>query len=350
MKLTWVKKCPCCLSDKLAFYNRPERHLFCTVCFHRRKSLIPNDDYYGRLSGRSKMLENNLKKKNLGRLRSLRQYLKKGMKILEVGCAEGALGKALKRRLQVVYYGIEPSRDSAAARKKLDGIWDSLRKIPKNIHFDLILSFHVLEHINALGPHISELYKLLDDDGILILEVPNYFGNKRLPWDFNKEHIHLFSLTSVSCLLEKHGLEIREVSTGNYESAIYNDSIRVIAGKRKSVQDKKSSLAKRFKKFLGDRFVIYGMGGDFESLVLPYIKTSSILTIIDSSPKIIGQRIIGKTIQGPGSVAKYFNKRFLIATYRYQKEIFRVLTLKGISRSRIVTLEDIFSSEPLLDE
>jgi len=341
-KLIRIKKCPCCSSNKITFYRAPEPHLFCTTCFHRRKDSIPRD-YYRRLSGRSKMLQKNLKKKSLERLKFLRQYLKKGMKILEVGCAEGALGEAIKRKFQISYYGIEPSRDSGTASTILDGVWGSLKKIPKNIRFNLILSFHALEHINAVVTHISGLYKLLDDDGILILEVPNYFGNKRLPWDFNKEHIHLFSLTSVSRLLEKQGFGISELRTGHYEAAIYNDSMRIIAHKRKSFKKQKCNLGDRFRQYLGNQCIIYGTGGDFEALVLPYIRVSNVFAIIDGSPENIGKRVIGKTVQGPGAVVKYLSKRFLIATYRYQEEIFKILTKKGINKSQIVTLEGIYS-------
>jgi SAM-dependent methyltransferase len=264
------------------------------------------------------------------------------MKILELGCAEGFLGEAIKQKFSVTYCAIEPSGDIKIAREKLDKVWGSVNEISTNMQFNLILIFHVLEHIYNVNI-MSRLYKLLRDDGIIVIEVPHCFGNKRLPWDFNKEHIHLFSLTSISRLLERQGFDIKELCTGYYESVIYNDSMRIIAYKRKSFKEQKNNLVDRFQQYLGNRYIIYGAGGDFEALVAPYIKADNILAIIDSSKNKIGKRIIRKTIQGPKAVVKYLNEKFLIATYRYQEEILNFLTKKKVDKSQIVTLEDIFS-------
>jgi 2-polyprenyl-3-methyl-5-hydroxy-6-metoxy-1,4-benzoquinol methylase len=344
MQSTLAKKCPCCLSNRIIFYKNPEPHLFCSICLHRFKNLVPARNYYKNLSGRSIMFEKSLEKKSIERQKFLGQYLKNGMQILELGCAEGALGEAIKRNFAVTYYGIEPSRDAKIARAKLDKVWESVNKISANVQFNLILAFHVLEHIHNIGNIMSKIYKLLSDNGIIVLEVPNYFGNKRLPWDFNKEHIHSFSLTSISCLLEKQGFHIKELSTGNYESAIYNDSMRIIASKRKSFQERKRSLVGRFRQYLGDRYIIYGAGGDLKALVLPYIKASNVLAVIDSSKNKIGKRIIDKVVQGPEAITKYLNQRFLIATYRYQGEILKIITKKGVDKSQIITLEDILEN------
>jgi FlaA1/EpsC-like NDP-sugar epimerase len=95
---------------------------------------------------------------------------------------------------------------------------------------------------------------------------------------------------------------------------------------------------------LGDRYIIYGAGGDLKALVLPYIKASNVLAVIDSSKNKIGKRIIDKVVQGPEAITKYLNQRFLIATYRYQGEILKIITKKGVDKSQIITLEDILEN------
>lgn len=341
---TKVLICPCCESGRVIFYRTPQPHIFCRVCLHRYKNFIPTQNYYKKLSGRSKMLENCLKKKNTERLKFLRQYLRKGIQILELGCAEGFLGEAIKRNFAVTYYGIEHSGDAKIATEKLDKVWTSVRKIRQNMRFNLILAFHTLEHIRNIKYIISKLYKLLSENGVIVIEVPNRFGNKRLPWDFHKEHIHSFSPTSIACLLERQGFNIKKLTTGYYESAIYNDSMRVIACKRKSLKELKGNLADCYQRYLGHQCIIYGVGGDFETLVLPYVKASNVLALIDSSKNKIGKRIIGKIVQGPEAIAKYRGERFLIATYRYREEILKILIKKGIHRSQIITLEDILEN------
>ena len=290
------------------------------------------------------MLEENLGRKSRERLEFLEQYLQRGMLILEIGCAEGALGEVIRRNFDVAYYGIEPSLDAKIAISRLDEVWVSINKVPPNLQFDIIIAFHVFEHIHNIGNMMSKLCKLLSSNGIIIFETPNYFGNTRLPWDFNKEHIHLFSPASISCLLEKRGVGVRELSTGHYESAIYDDSMRVVGSKKKGEKELKHNFVDRLQRLLGDRYIIYGIGGDFEALVLPYVKASSVIAIIDSSKDKVGKRVIGKTVQGPGVIDDYLTEIFFIATYRYQNQIIQVLNEKGICRSHIITLQDILEN------
>lgn len=337
-------KCPCCESNTAIMKKIPELHLFCKQCLHCYKRYTLHKNHYKQLSGRSRNLEKSLEKKNIERIKFIGKYLQNGIQILELGCAEGFLGEAVKRNFDINYCGIEPSRDAEIAKTKLDNVWESLKKIPPDTQFNIILAFHVLEHIRNIRVVLSKLFTLLNDDGILIMEVPNYFGNKRLPWDFNKEHIHLFSPSSISCALEKRGFKIIELKTGFYESAIYNDSIRVIAYKENSSKELKYKLIDHFQQYLGDQYIIYGIGGDFEALVLPYIKASNVIAIIDSSKNKIGRCIIGKNVQGPEAISNYQNKKILISTYKYQNEILMFLDRKGIDITNIVTLEDIYAT------
>jgi len=335
-------KCPCCESNNVILLKSPQPHLFCHACSHRRKSAGFPKDYYQKLSGRSKMLEDDFKKKNNYRLEFLKKYLRDGIKILEFGCAEGSLGRAVKRGFKVDYCGIEPSLDAREAKLSLDKVWKSINSVPSSERFDFSLSFLSLEHISNVGRVVSKFYKLLNDKGVIVAEVPCCHGNKLVPWDFNKEHFHLFSPSSISSLFERKGLCLKEFSLGHYESAIYNNSIRLAVVKRKRFKELKNSLCGYFSKYLGSRFVIYGLGGDFEALVKPYIKASNVLAVIDASKDKIGKCLFGRVVQGPQALNKYINEKFLIATYRYQKEILKLLSDRGVNRADIVTLEDIF--------
>lgn len=334
-------KCPCCESETIILRQFPEPHLFCVTCGHHRKSFRPPKDYYGKLSGRSKMLEKDLKNKIAERVKYLRPYLNNGVRILEIGCAEGALGKKIKDNFKVFYCGIEPSHDAEIAATKLDRVWKSVEKVPSKTRFDFIFLFHTLEHVDNIGRLVSTLYSLLSSQGSIVVEVPYCFGNKFLPWDHNKEHTHLFSPASISCLLEKHGFNVREISANHFESAVYNDSMRIIATKRKTFGELKNVMVNRFKQSLGDRYVIYGTGGDFKSLALPYIKAAAVAAILDSSKDKIGKRMLGKIIQGPEALVDHPNEKILIATYRYQKEIIKLLEKRGVKKTRIITLEDV---------
>jgi FlaA1/EpsC-like NDP-sugar epimerase len=114
---------------------------------------------------------------------------------------------------------------------------------------------------------------------------------------------------------------------------------------RQSFSEKRRNLIKRFQELLGKCCVIYGAGGDFSTLVSPYLKSEQVVAIIDSSEEKIGKRIIGKIVQSPRMVCKYLNNKFLISSYRYQNEIQKFLKKKGVGKPQIITLEDIFRSD-----
>lgn len=337
-------KCPCCKNEKIIFRLAPEPHYVCKLCFHRWKQTFRAADYYKRLSGRSRMLERDLCRKNKERYKFLEKFLYKGMRVLEVGCAEGNFGDIIKHNLPVVYCGVEPSQDSKIATTKFDKVWSSVKQMPLNAQFDAILAFHVLEHIHNVGDAVSELYKSLKRNGLFIAEVPDFSGNKILPWDFNKEHIHLFRASSISLLFTRAKMDILELGSGYYESAIYNNSIRIVARKNEKKHLVRNLLRERLRRLLGERYVIFGIGGDFEGLVKPYIRTENVIGVIDSDKDKIGKRILKRTIQGPEVLSRYRREKILISTYRYSGEILNFLIGKGIVKSRIVTLEDIYES------
>ncbi|MCX8146155.1 MAG: class I SAM-dependent methyltransferase, partial [Azovibrio sp.] len=66
-------------------------------------------------------------------------------RVLEVGCAEGALGEAIKTRFAVTYEGIELSQDAERAQAKLDRVYRTPAALTAAPPYDLIVSFHVLE-------------------------------------------------------------------------------------------------------------------------------------------------------------------------------------------------------------
>ena len=315
--------------------------MFCKACCHIKKDLSLAAGYYHRQSGRSKLLEMSVAIKNGERAAFIKRFLKKGQKILELGCAEGSLGELIRRSFSVSYYGLEPSEDAKTAKLKLNGLWNSAQAIPGNFKFDLILGFHVLEHICVVEKIVPELCRLLKDDGRLVFEVPCHSGNDRVPWDFNKEHAHLFSAASLACLFENRGFEIESLTTGHYESAVYSNSIRIVARKKRASQRQKADLSQRIKRLLGRRYVVYGVGGDFRGLVSPYLVRADVRAVMDGSRGNIGKSVMGKRIEGPEAIGSYTDSKFLVATYRYQSEILEVLASRGVHKSRIVTLEDI---------
>lgn len=114
--------------------------------------------------------------------------------------------------------GIEPSeqaREIAEQRTGLKIFTHSQNLIGQK--FDVITLWHVLEHIHGLVPVLGELKRMLNEDGIILIAVPNYMCNDA---DCYKEHWagydvprHLwhFSKSTMERLLKNNGLKIKSV-------------------------------------------------------------------------------------------------------------------------------------------
>jgi SAM-dependent methyltransferase len=102
-----------------------------------------------------------------------------GMRILEVGCAAGAMGEALLAKGAVEVVGIDIFEPALAiARKRLSAVHrvdlDQLPVLPyPEGHFDLITFADVLEHLVDPPAVLRHLRRWLADDGQILLSIPN---------------------------------------------------------------------------------------------------------------------------------------------------------------------------------
>lgn len=108
------------------------------------------------------------------RLPFLEPYLKKGQRVLEVGCSSGFMLSALKEKGLDVY-GLDPSGGFVDyVRSKQIPVYHSLNELESeaNCNFDLIIHYYVFEHIRRPVQFLNEYMPLLNDGGKMIFEVP----------------------------------------------------------------------------------------------------------------------------------------------------------------------------------
>ncbi|HEC1770912.1 TPA: class I SAM-dependent methyltransferase, partial [Campylobacter lari] len=98
--------------------------------------------------------------------------------IAEIASGQGDLLRALHKEVDYIY-SIDPSPISNSI-KGIDNIehvqtffdYDSMKnRITRKI--DLIICRHVIEHMNNPGESLKDIIKLLDEDGIIYIEVPD---------------------------------------------------------------------------------------------------------------------------------------------------------------------------------
>jgi SAM-dependent methyltransferase len=311
------------------------------MCAHQWRANKLSEHYYHSKNQRNTGTDGVLDRKLKSRIQIIAPLLQGGMRILEIGCAEGHLGAAIKRLANVEYIGIEISEDACLASPRLD----TVVRLPASAYsvpaFDLLVAFHVMEHISDIEAEMTHWMRLLKQDGTLILEVPNRAGHPLLSQDCNPEHLHFFSAASLVSLLQRFGLDPAHLSSGNYESPVYPDSLRVIARKLMDDSTRKVKLTARFFHKLGDKFVIFGAGGDFHNYVEPLLDALPVVALCDSNPDLHGH-LIGKQTVIPYNPVRFANLPVLIASIRFKSEIADSLLSLGVPASAIVGLDDIY--------
>jgi ubiquinone/menaquinone biosynthesis C-methylase UbiE len=129
------------------------------------------DKFYNHPNAAFRYIEN----KRIRKLLSLAD-IKGGDKILEVGCGAGHI---LEKINQGNLYGIDISDIQIRRAKERLGEKVVLLKSPgettpfEDKYFDRVLCSEVIEHVLDPSPLLKEIRRILKDDGILSLSIPN---------------------------------------------------------------------------------------------------------------------------------------------------------------------------------
>jgi SAM-dependent methyltransferase len=109
------------------------------------------------------------------RWKYLKEHLGKNKTLLEIGCSSGFMLDAFKKE-KMHCFGVEPSGVffDYLIKNKYD-VYKSLKELKNKTDkkFDLIVHFFVFEHISNPFEFLKETYDLLNDDGVIIAEIPS---------------------------------------------------------------------------------------------------------------------------------------------------------------------------------
>lgn len=338
--------CPCCRHEET---QQPSpAYTRCSCCGHRWRlppEAVSSTGYYETLVARNDPQTPWFKRKISDRVALLSALLEEGgaRRVLEIGCAEGELGGAIKARFDVVYDGVELSRDSEVAEQSLDRVFKTPASEVKELPYGLIASFHVLEHIAEPEQELACWSRLLGENGQLLIEVPNQSGHPLLVSDHNPEHLHQFTPASLAILLSRSGFACTGLSVGHYESPVYSDSIRIVARAQLSAERQRGLLLERFRDRFAGPFLVYGIGGDFFNYLAPVAEELEIHALLDSSASKWGQRI-GSHIVGGYDPVEHGALPILVCSIRFGVNIRQHLMTLGIAEDRIIGLESIYEN------
>lgn len=154
----------------------------------------------------------------------IKSYFNKNISVLDIGCGTGDfLNYCNSFGWKTI--GVEPDSDArqqAAEKGIAVHEVDYLNTLQEQ--FDVISMWHVLEHVHNLPERLEQLKRLVHDDGIIIIAVPNpnspdakYYKEYWAAYDVPR-HLSHFTKESITHLFKKYDLNLVNVLPMKYDA------------------------------------------------------------------------------------------------------------------------------------
>ena len=132
-------------------------------------------------------------------------------RLLDVGCSDGRQAAVyMSRSWQAVGVETSPSASKLAAQRGIEVFRSSVEEADlQHESFDLVLFFHLLEHLTDPREFLARMVSCVKRDGYLYFELPNLqrpYGNLRN--FFPSFHYYIFGPEHIARLLAEFDLEI----------------------------------------------------------------------------------------------------------------------------------------------
>ena len=180
-------------------------------------------------------------RKNEYHKKMLLPHAKLDYKVLDVGCAQGATLNFLKENgLKAEnLYGTEHSRSFANFARFEYGLKNITEEIDYTQEYDIIMLYHVFEHIQNPSDFLQKIKAILKKDGFLYVSIPRYLDRLEetsgsFIEDFEEfyhlNHVNVFSLQSFKNIMHKNGLKITE-----YDDKMYGYTAMFVVDKEQPI-------------------------------------------------------------------------------------------------------------------
>lgn len=161
------------------------------------------------------------------RMPFLKNSIKEGVKVLEVGASTGFMLNAIsKLESSALLYALEPSKQFSAFLEKSGFLcYREINEIPDDQKFDLIIHFFVIAHVYDFEEFLLSYLSKLNVGGHMIFETPSVTDALYRLYDipefkkFYWQVAHLVSFTnkSMKYLLDKHKLKYEILPHQRYD-------------------------------------------------------------------------------------------------------------------------------------
>lgn len=215
-----------------------------------------------------------IRKKNHVKKYKLIQSYRNSGSLVDIGCATGEFLDFFQKKGWEVT-GVEPDEDARNfARNTYSLNVVDEKNIPEltGKKFDVVTMWHVLEHVHDLNERLSQLNRILKNDGIAVIAVPNpncydasFYKTFWAGYDVPR-HLYHFTQKPITELFEKNGFQLLKKIPLVYDSFY----ISMISEKYKTG---KKNLIKAFYLGLKSNIRARQNNDEFSSLIYIFQKT-----------------------------------------------------------------------------
>ncbi|MCF8297507.1 MAG: class I SAM-dependent methyltransferase [Saprospiraceae bacterium] len=188
-----------------------------------------SEDYVSHTTEKKSVLNNIYEFVRKRKIKSKYKLISKeanGNKILDIGCATGELLNYFKQKNWDTY-GIEPNekaRNFAIENYELNINGEEELKDFPDESFDVIMMWHVLEHVPLLNERIKELKRLLKPNGVIFIAIPNpdswdakHYKEYWAAYDVPR-HLYHFTQKATKKLLERNNFRVSKIIPMKFDS------------------------------------------------------------------------------------------------------------------------------------
>lgn len=159
------------------------------------------------------------------RLIAISKIFSEDSKVVELGTGSGVLAKQLARKCKLVHgCELDPASVKEANLQKLLNISNLTAEVflkgADEKKYDVAVLSHVLEHFTKPMEILSQVHRVLNDSGKILIVVPNRDSAPKLLkryWGYWQVPIHIshFNLRSLESLLQQSGFSVESVKFRN---------------------------------------------------------------------------------------------------------------------------------------
>ncbi len=184
------------------------------------------------------------------RFKTIDEFIGSGKRLLDVGCGDGEYDYYLHNKFKTIV-GVDINNNELlfAKRNKLENtnyVLSEGAKLPfSDETFDKVICIDVLEHVANDKELISEIYRVLEKRGSLLLSV----ANKNYPWTYDPinyflglffkrhvpigiwgfGHLRIYDIKQIKEMLEKEGFKIeKEEYLSHYLAGIFENYLSTL--------------------------------------------------------------------------------------------------------------------------